>query len=268
MKANVIDLEGKIRGEIELPKVFKTGFRPDIIKRAFLAIQTHKRQSYGTDKMAGKRTSAKYFGARGLPMEKRMMNREMSRMKRIFGDTSAGLFMRGRFVAHAVKGRRAHPPKTEKIWNQKINKKERVLAIKSAIAATALKDVVLERGHKVGDINLPIVVDDSFHNLKKTKDVIEFLNKIGLKKEIERTKNKKVRAGKGKMRGRRYKKKRSVLFVITENNEITKSVKNIPGADVCLVNNINVELLAPGTHPGRLTIYSESAIKKLGEIYG
>jgi large subunit ribosomal protein L4e len=89
-----------------------------------------------------------------------------------------------------------------------------------------------------------------------------------LKKELERAKIKKIRAGKGKRRGRKYKKKKSILFIVSEDKGISKVVKNIPGSDFSLVKNLNAELLAPGTHAGRLTIWSESAIKKLGEIYG
>jgi large subunit ribosomal protein L4e len=85
---------------------------------------------------------------------------------------------------------------------------------------------------------------------------------------MERAKIKKVRSGKGKNRGRRYKRKKSVLFVFASNKGLLNAAKNIAGADVCLVNNLNAELLAPGTQPGRLTIFTESAIKKLGEIYG
>jgi large subunit ribosomal protein L4e len=265
MKVKVFDVQGNPKGEIELPRVFNTPFRPDIIQRAVLAIQSHKRQPYGVDPLAGKRTSAHYHGERRSRYT--MMNIEMARMPRIHGGPP-GLHLRARFVPQAVKGRRAHPPKAEKDWWQKINKKERRLAIKSAIAATALKDVVLQRGHVVNGLELPIVVDDSLQELKKTKDVENFLKKIGLDKELERAKNKKVRPGKGKMRGRRYKKKKSVLFVISENKGIAQAAKNLPGVDVCLVNNLNAELLAPGAHPGRLTIYTVSAIQKLGELYG
>jgi large subunit ribosomal protein L4e len=59
-----------------------------------------------------------------------------------------------------------------------------------------------------------------------------------------------------------------VLFVVTEDKGISKALKNIPGSDFVIVNNLNAELLAPGTRAGRLTVWSESAIKKLGEIYG
>ena len=47
-----------------------------------------------------------------------------------------------------------------------------------------------------------------------------------------------------------------------------KAAKNLPGVDVVTVDNLNVELLAPGTHPGRLTIWTQSAIEKLKERFG
>jgi large subunit ribosomal protein L4e len=265
MKTNILDVQANPKGEIELPKVFETEFRPDLIKRAVLAIQSHNRQSYGVDPLAGKKTSAHYHGVRKGPHH--MMNIETARMKRIHGGPP-GLQLRARFVPQAVKGRKAHPPKVEKIWYQKINKKERILAIKSAIAATVIKDIVIKRGHKINGINLPIVIVDDIQSFQKTKQIKEFLEKIGLKKELERAKIKKVRAGKGKRRGRKYKKKKSLLFIVSEDKGISKAVKNIPGADFSLVKNLNAELLAPGTHAGRLTIWSESAINKLGEIYG
>ena len=265
MKTTVFDVQGNQKGEIELPKLFNTDFRPDLIKRAVLAIQSHKRQAYGSDKLAGKRTSAHYHGVRRGPHH--MMNIERARMSRIHGGPP-NLQLTARFVPQAVKGRKAHPPKAEKNWYKKINDKERVFAIKSAIAATALKEIVLKRGHLFDNINLPIVVDDSLQELKKSKNIKELLEKIGLKKELERAKTKKVRAGKGKRRGRKYKKKKSVLFVIFEDKGFFKAAKNIPGVDVSLARNLNAELLAPGTHAGRLTIFTESAIKKIGEIYG
>jgi large subunit ribosomal protein L4e len=265
MKANIIDIQANQREQIELPKVFNTDFRPDLIRRVVIAIQSHKRQPHGVDTLAGKRTSAAYHGVRTGPHH--MMNIETARMKRIHGGPP-NLQMTARFVPQAVKGRVAHPPKVEKKWKQKVNKKERILATKSAIAATANKEVVMERGHKIDGINLPIIIVDDIQGFTKTKQVKDFLEKIGLKNELERTKVKKVRPGKGKARGRKYKKKKSVLFIVSEDKGISKAIKNIPGTDFSIVKNLNAELLAPGTHAGRLTIWSESAIKKLGEIYG
>lgn len=265
MKTNVFDAKGNHKEEIDLPKVFATVYRPDLIKRAVLAIQSHKRQVYGPNFFSGKRTSAHYHGLRKGPHH--MMNIERPRMARTHGGPP-GLELTARFVPQAVKGREAHPPVVDKIFWKKINDRERVLAIKSAIAATALKDLVIKRGHLINNIIVPIVVEDSLEELKKSKEIKELLEKIGLEEELNRAKIKKVRAGKGKNRGRKYKKKKSVLFVVSENKGIVKAARNLSGVDVCLVKDINAELLAPGTHAGRLAIYTKSAIKKLGEIYG
>jgi len=266
METNVYDLNGQPKEKIKLPKVFSEPIREDLILRAFLVTQSKKRQPYGTDVLAGKRTSAHYHGKRRERWT--MMNREMARMPRIHGKgVPAHLLWAARFVPQAVKGRRAHPPKVEKIWEQKINKKERKKAIRSAIAATANKELVLKRGHKIEKIEkLPIVVEDKIQEIKKAKELVEFLKKIGLEKELERIKKKKVRAGKGKMRGRKYKKKIGPLIVITEDKGISKAVKNLSGINVCRVENLCAEYLAPGAMPGRLTIFTKSAIKKLSGV--
>jgi len=196
-----------------------------------------------------------------------MMNREMARLPRLHGDTAPGLYFAARKVPQAVKGRKAHPPKAEKIWEEKINKKERKKAILSAIAATAVKELVEARGHKVEKVKqLPIVVVDDLEKVTKTSEVRELLKKLGLESELERIKEKKVRAGKGKRRGRRYKKKVGPLFVIAEDKGIVKAARNLPGVDVCLVENLNAELLAPGGQPGRLTIWSKAAVEKLSRL--
>jgi len=265
MKANIFDVQGNVKGEVDLPKVFSTPLREDLIRRAVLAMQSHNRQPYGADPLAGKRTSAHYHAVRHSRYS--MMNREMARMQRIH-QGPAGLQLAARFVPQAKKGREAHPPKPGRIFWQKINKKEKILAIKSAISATALKNVVVKRNHLINNMALPIVVEDSLQEVKKSKQLKQFLDKIGLKGELKRVSEKKIRAGKGKMRGRPYRKKKGPLIVISENKGIFKAAKNIAGVDCCLVNNLNAELLAPGTYPGRLTIFTESSIKKLGEIYG
>lgn len=265
MKTNVFDVQGNVKAEIELPKVFSTPFRPDLIKRSVQAIQSHNRQSYGVDPLAGKRTSAHYHGVRHYRYS--MMNKEMARLHRIHGG-APGLQLTARIAPQARKGREAHPPTIERDFGQKINDRERVLALKSAIAATALKEIVIKRGHLINNSNLPIVVEDSLQEIKKAKQLALLLNKIGLEKELERAGKRKIRAGKGKMRGRRYRKRKGPLIVIAEDKGVIKAARNINGVDCCLTKNLNAELLAPGTNPGRLTIFTESALKKLGEIYG
>jgi len=262
MQVNILDLEGKPIEKIELPKVFEEPVRRDLVLRAVLASQRNRRQPYGPDPMAGKRTSADYHGVRRTRYS--MMNKEMARLPRLHGKTVPFLMMRARFVPQAVGGRRAHPPLVEKVWEKKINKKERRKAIRSALAATAVKGLVAERGHQVQDMKeFPIIVDDKLQELKKTKDVVQFLKKIGLEKELERISERKVRAGKGKARSRKYKIKVGPLFVVSNDNGIRKAVKNISGCDVCKVDGLSAEDLAPGADIGRLVIFTKSAVENL-----
>lgn len=248
-KVNVYGTDGKASGEIELPEIFNTTFRPDIIRKAFSVMRSNKRQPYGADPLAGcKHATASVGKGRG-----------MSRVPRL----TQG--QRGALAPCVVGGRRAHPPKAERNWSEKINKKEKQLAKSSALAATAKKEIVTERGHKFdAKITLPIIVDDKFEKINKTKDVIDALDKIGVYDDVLRATNgKHIRAGKGKMRGRRYKTPKSLLIVTTKD-EIKKSSRNLTGVDVIKPKDINVEYLAPGGDPGRLTIFTKSAIREIG----
>lgn len=262
MKTDVYDSDGKKIEEIDLPAVFDTAIRPNIIKRAVLAEHSWARQPYGSDKMAGKRTSAHYHGSRSARYT--MMNREMARMARIH--SSGFLMWRARFVPQAVKGRRAHPPKAEKNWTEKINKKEYELAMKSALAATTDLALAKARGHITNDINsIPIVFDSV--NIENTKQFFGLLKKIGLEKELERCKKKKIRSGKGKGRGRQYKRKKGPLIIAEKGSSIFKSAKNIPGVDICTVDNITVDKIAPGASLGRLLIITKNALEELNELF-
>ena len=257
VEVDVLDLEGKSKEKITLPTIFNTPYRPWIIRRAQLACQANKKQPKGRDPMAGKRTSA----------ESRGPGHGISRVPRVKG-SGTRRSSSGAFINMAVGGRVAFPPMPEKIITEKINKKERRLAIKSAIAATANKDLVMERGHKTDEnVQIPLIVTDDFAELKTTKDVIETLEILGVYPDVERASVKKIRAGKGKMRGRRLKKKKGVLIVSNDTNVIYRSARNIPGVDVCEVKNLNADLLAPGGHPGRLTIWTKSAINELDAFF-
>ncbi len=258
----VYDLECNEVEEIQLPSVFSTPYRPDVIKRAVLSEQSAKRQPYGADPLAGKRTSAHYHGKRKYRYS--MMNKEMARMARIHGKVGY-LHFTARFVPQAVKGRQAHPPKVEKIWLEKINNKERTLAIKSALAAAASIDIVTRRGHKTQ--MSPIIFTESIEEIGKTKNVLKILAKL-IPNELERCAVKKVRAGKGKMRGRRYKKRKGPLVIVSKECSLVKAAKNISGVDVVTAGSMTVEALAPGTHAGRLVIITKPAIQKIDEIYG
>ena len=261
MKAKLYDIDGKHAGEVELPALFSSEIRTDVIKRAVLAQQSAARQRYGTDPLAGKRTSAHYHGSRHYRYS--MMNKETSRMPRIHGRVGY-LAMTARFAPHAVKGRRAHPPKAEKLWTQKINRKEKILAIRSALAASANHEYVSSR-HRAKES--PIIFSDDFENVRKTKDVVAALAKI-IPQELERCGKTKVRAGKGKMRNRKYRRKVGPLVVTSRSCALVKSARNIAGVDAVSVANINAELLAPGTQPGRVIVATKSALGIMQKRFG
>jgi len=262
MKANILDLEGRKVKTIELPKQFEEEYREDIIRKAVQVMQSHSRQPYGSKPEAGKRSSA--VVSRRRRAYRTSYGHGISRVPRkVMTKRGRNLFWVGAFAPNTVGGRRAHPPKITKEWEQKINTKERRKAIRSAIAATAIKEMVQKRGHKAKEV--PIIITNEIENIKKTKDVRKVLEKIGLAEELERTEIKKIRAGRGKNRGRRHRTKKGPLIVTGDRCELEKSGKNIQGIDVVEVKALNAELLAPGTQPGRLTIFTEKAIEKMGK---
>jgi large subunit ribosomal protein L4e len=249
----IFDLTGKTRGKLKLPKIFETPMRPDVIKRAVVALQSHRYQPQGRDPMSGKRTTA----------ESRGVGLGIARIPRTKGPGGRGALAPG-----TVGGRQAHPPTSRKKITKRIPKKERRFALRSAIAATASKDAVASRGHSIEDVpQIPLVVIDDLEKLTKTKEVEEALIHLGVFSDIFRVReSRKVRAGKGKMRGRKMKRAVGPLIVVAENSGVAEAARNIPGVDISTVENLNVEDLAPGTHPGRLTIWTNSAIVKLQNL--
>jgi large subunit ribosomal protein L4e len=246
MEVTVRDLNGEAAGTVDLPGVFETPYRPDLIQRAVVAAQANRKQPYGTDPYAGKRTPAESPGS----------GRGMAHVPRQNGQA--------RRVPQAVKGRRAHPPKAEKDQGKRINDKERQLAVRSAIAATADAEIVRERGHDFDeDVALPLVVSDEFEDLVKTREVADLLETLGIHADVERADERTVRAGRGKTRGRKYRRPKSILFVTS--GEPSRAARNLAGADVTTAADVNAEDLAPGAHAGRLTVWTESALAEVAD---
>lgn len=261
MKSKVFDLNGNVVEEVDLPPLFSAPLRAETIKRAVLAQQSARRQRYGADPLAGKRSSAHYHGKRRYRFT--MMNREMSRIPRIHGK-GATMPWRARIAPHAVKGRKAHPPKASKLWEKRINDKERRAAIRSALAASARIELVKQR-HRVAES--PVIFVNDFESLKRTKDVHSALEKI-LAEELKRCAVRKERAGRGKTRGRRYAKARGPLIITSANCPAIKAARNIAGVDATSLQNLNAELLAPGAKAGRLVVMSRQAIDAASEKFG
>jgi len=165
----------------------------------------------------------------------------------------------------AVGGRRSHAPQPNADYTEKINIKERRKAIRSAIAATACTELVIARGHKFSR-ELPVVAENALESLTKTVEVKKFLVAAGLWDDVERAKlGRNIRAGKGKMRGRKYKGRKSLLIVAASDQGLGKAARNLAGVDFITVEKLNAELLAPGTRAGRLTVWTESSLQKLSE---
>lgn len=246
MKAQLKSLDGLVVGDLELPVVFGEAYRPDLIKRTVLALQSTRYQPHGAHPYAGIRTSAHSWGSgRGVAHVPRLKN----------GSRAAR-------VPQAKGGREAHPPKMQKVLQEKVNKKEKKKALCSAIAATANETLVRARGHRF-DCTLPVVVEDRLEGLHKTEEVAAALQTLGILSDVERSKDsRKVRPGRGKLRGRRFKQRKSILIVTA--TEPLQAAMNLPGVDAVSVDSLNTEHLAPGTQAGRLTIWTEGALRHLG----
>lgn len=249
-KVPVYNKEGKASGDIELPGVFAAPLRTDLIRKAVKVSRANRRQRYGASPVAGERHATRSIGK----------GKGASRVPRLTGGGAAAL------APNVVGGRRAHAPQSRHEWTLRIPAKERRLAIAAALGATGNGDIVKARGHKVALDTFPVVVEDDFAGIVKTKDMTAALAAIGLGDDLVRAKEgRHVRAGMGKLRGRKYKTPKSLLFVTAE--DVASSAANLTGVDVISAHNLGAEHLAPGGDPGRLTVYTKGALARIKEAY-
>jgi len=249
MKVNVYNKKGETSGEVELPAVFATEFRPDVIRKAVNAAQANRRQAYGPTRFSGHKPHQSVRSGSGI-----------SRVPR------ATQGREGVFSPAVVGGRRAHPPRPEKDWTEKINRKERLLARASAVAAMAHEDAVRTRGHQFKEgLTLPVVVDNELETIAKTKDLVEALHAIGVGDDLIRAdEGKHQRPGKGKLRGRRYRTPKSLLLVLSDREAgAIGAAKNLTGVDVITPALLSTEMAAPGGDAGRLMVVSKAALDQL-----
>ncbi|MFZ0326281.1 MAG: 50S ribosomal protein L4 [Nitrososphaeraceae archaeon] len=254
MKAKISEIDGLETGEIELPVVFNTPIREDIIHKSYVNLLSHNFQRQGRYPMAGEVVSA----------ESRNTGQGIARIARARGE---GFPRAGQAagVAGVRHGRVAHPPESWKNTYKKINKKEKKYGLCSSIAATCNKDLVERRGHKLGKIiSLPLVVSNNIESLVKTKDLKKALVSLGIGDDLQRVENSvKNTSGTRRLRGRKSRSGKSVLIIVDENKKILDLSGSVRGVDVASVTDISVLDMAPGSRPARLTIYSVNAIEKL-----
>mmetsp|Transcript_26341 Transcript_26341/g.23236 ORF Transcript_26341/g.23236 Transcript_26341/m.23236 type:complete len:412 (+) Transcript_26341:62-1297(+) len=250
----------KVVNKVQLPSVCSTPVRLDIVQFVHDQISKNARQAHGVASNAGMQHAAESWGT----------GRAVARIPRVTG-SGTHRSGQGAFGNMCRKGRMFAPLKTWRRWHRKVNLKQKRHAVASALAASSMTPLVIARGHKISQVPyLPLVVDDQVEGLEKTKDVIAFLKRVGAYEDVERViNNSSTRPGQGKLRYHRIKTRKGPLFVYAnENANLIKSVRNIPGVDICNVHRLNLRQLAPGGHVGRFIIYTEAAFKALDQIFG
>ena len=262
MKTNILDINGKKTKTIDLPSCFSADLREDIVSKV---LEIKKRmQPYSPSPVAGKQHSASGIIVHRRKVWKSGYGRGISRIPRKIMSRKGSQFnWVGAEVSNTRGGRRPHPPKILSMLNfGKINKKEIKIALYSAISATANSKELSKKYSRLKDKkieNLPFVVENKFSSLK-IKNLLLSVEKIVGKDLFEiATRKRSVRSGIGKLRGRKYKRNAGLLIVTGNKDKLKTSA-----LDISKVKDLGINDLARGGQ-GRLVVYTESAIKDLGE---
>jgi len=168
-------------------------------------------------------------------------------------------------------GRMFAPTKVYRRWHRKVNLNQRRYALVSALAASSSASLVLARGHRIEAIpEVPLVVSsNTITSLDKTSQAVKLLKALKAYADVEKVKDtKKIRAGKGKARNRRYVQRKGPLVIYEQKGALLRAFRNLPGVDLLNVNRLNILLLAPGGHLGRFVIWTQDAYEKLDSLYG
>ena len=256
---SVYSLSGDKSGEATLPAVMTAPLRPDIVQFVHTNMNKNNRQAYAVSIYAGKQVSASSWGT----------GRAVARIPRV-GGGGTSRSGQGAFGNMCRGGRMFSPTKTWRRWHRKINTSQKRYAVASALAASAVPSLVMARGHVIDDVpEVPLVLETAVESTKKTSVAKDVLSALGALDDVEKAgSSKKIRAGKGKMRNRRYTMRRGPLVIYQANDGIEQAFRNLPGVELCCVDRLNLLQLAPGGHMGRFCIWSQAAFDALDKIYG
>jgi len=244
-------------------KIFESPIREDIVAKV---IETKKKQQpYSNDPTAGKKHSAKGLIKHHRHVWRSGYGRGQSRAPRkIFSRKGSQFNWQAAEIPQAKGGMRAHPPKiTQFRRGLKINKKELDIAFASSIAATGSEKYILKKYSSIDtlDKKAPFVVSSDLTKLKTKQLIAELKNILGNLYEVS-IKEKSIRAGKGKLRGRKYKSNAGMVLVLGKDEKLKTKLFEMKKA-----NELNVLDLASGGL-GRATVYTEKAIKELENKLG
>ncbi|XP_070536092.1 large ribosomal subunit protein uL4A-like [Ptychodera flava] len=257
---NVYTEKNEVSGTtVTTPAVFKAPIRPDVVNFVHTNIRKNSRQPYAVSSAAGHQTSAESWGT----------GRAVARIPRVRGGGThrSG---QGAFGNMCRGGRMFAPTKTWRRWHRRVNVKQKRYAMCSAIAATGIPALVMSKGHRIEETpEVPLVVADKVQDLKRTKEAVTFLRKFKAWTDIQKVyKSKRLRAGKGKMRNRRRVQRLGPCIIYDQDNGLTKAFRNIPGVTLLNVSKLDLLRMAPGGHVGRFCIWTESAFRRLDNLYG
>ncbi|KAG5498991.1 hypothetical protein GH5_03685 [Leishmania sp. Ghana 2012 LV757] len=245
-------------GTCPLPAVFTAPIRSDIVQFVHTNMAKNSRQAYAVNRLSGMNHSAHSWGT----------GRAVARIPRISGGgtSTSGA---GAFGNMCRGGRMFAPTKIFRRWHRKINLHQKRFAVVSALAASSVPSLVMSRGHKIENVpEVPLVVEDSIQGYEKTKEAVAFLKAIAAIDDVNRVNDsREIRAGRGKMRNRRYVARRGPMLVMPDNKG-TRAFRNIFGLDLANVGALNLLHLAPGGHVGRFVIWTKSAFEQLDKIFG
>jgi large subunit ribosomal protein L4e len=255
----VFSLSGDKSGETALPAVMTAPLRPDIVQFVHTNMNKNKRQAYAVSIKAGKQVSASSWGT----------GRAVARIPRV-GGGGTSRSGQGAFGNMCRGGRMFNPTKTWRKWHKKININQKRYAVASALAASAVPALVMARGHVIDEVpEVPLVLENAIESTKKTSVAKDVLAAVGALDDVEKAgDSKKIRAGKGKMRNRRYVMRRGPLVIYKANDGVEQAFRNLPGVELCCVDRLNLLQLAPGGHMGRFCVWSQAALEELDTIYG
>jgi len=194
----------------------------------------------------------------------------VSRIPRV-GGSGTSRNGQGAFGNMCRKGRMFAPIRIWRRWHRRNNLKQKRYAVATALAATAILPLVQARGHRVDNVpEFPVVVSNAAEKIERTKEAVRFLRDLGAWGDVQKVIDTiKVRAGKGKLRNRRFRSRRGPLVVYSGAQvPLIKALRNIPGVEVAHVSRLNLLQLAPGGHVGRFVIWTEGAFNELNNIFG
>ena len=257
MKTKIFDKTGKEKGSIDLPKNFSVRIREDILSRVFEAQRGIYAQAYGAKEGAGAQYSASGIIKKKRHDWKASYGKGISRVPRkVMSRHGASFNWIGATVSNTRGGRRPHAPRSEKNPFKKVNKKELLIAFNSALAGTInAKFLEKKYGQKVES---GFVFNDEILKIK-TKDFIACMKSVFGDAFSYVLKHKSIRAGIGKMRGRKYKSNAGLLFVIGNDEKMKQK-----GIEIVNMKDLTIKDLSPNGEPGRLVCYTEKAISEIG----